>query len=153
MKNYPPQFKADAVVLYRSRPEATIRQAAADLGHQPGNPAELADLIGRDFITDQANTKYVGAVLHSDHGPSTAAGLSPTPAAKRASPSPRARSAPARTTHSPSRSTRPANGRPQGRRAWDTEHEAHPDLFRWLHRYNTIRRHYRLGHRSPIAFE
>jgi transposase InsO family protein len=68
MRNYPPQFKADAVVLYRSRPEATIRQAAADLGHQPGNPAELGDLIGRDFITDQANTKYVGAVLHSDHG-------------------------------------------------------------------------------------
>lgn len=32
MKNYPPQFKADAVALYRSRPEATIRQVAADLG-------------------------------------------------------------------------------------------------------------------------
>ena len=25
MKNYPPQFKADAVALYESRPEATIR--------------------------------------------------------------------------------------------------------------------------------
>ncbi|WP_442814163.1 IS3 family transposase [Streptomyces sp. NBC_00151] len=32
MKNYPPQFKADAVALYQSRPEATIRQVAADLG-------------------------------------------------------------------------------------------------------------------------
>ncbi|MVO87813.1 transposase [Streptomyces sp. p1417] len=31
MKNYPPQFKADAVALYRSRPEATIRQVAVDL--------------------------------------------------------------------------------------------------------------------------
>ncbi|MFE5098170.1 IS3 family transposase, partial [Streptomyces sp. NPDC056638] len=41
----------------------------------------------------------------------------------------------------------------QGRRAWDTEHEAHLDLFRWLHRYNTVRRHSRLGHRSPIAYE
>ncbi|MFC8872748.1 IS3 family transposase [Streptomyces sp. NPDC057148] len=41
----------------------------------------------------------------------------------------------------------------QGRRAWDTEHEAHLDLFRWLHRYNTIRRHSRLGHHSPIAYE
>ncbi|MDG9703841.1 transposase [Streptomyces sp. DH37] len=35
MKNYPPQFKADAVALYQSRPEATIRQVAADLGNNP----------------------------------------------------------------------------------------------------------------------
>ncbi len=32
MKNSPPQFKADAVALYRSRPEVTIRQVAADPG-------------------------------------------------------------------------------------------------------------------------
>ena len=32
MKNYPPQFKADAVALYESRPEATINSVAADLG-------------------------------------------------------------------------------------------------------------------------
>lgn len=41
----------------------------------------------------------------------------------------------------------------QGRRAWDTEREAHLDLFRRPHRYNTVRRHSRLGHRSPIAYE
>ncbi|MFF7673646.1 transposase [Actinacidiphila glaucinigra] len=35
MKNYPPQFKADAVALSQSRPEATIRQVAADLGINP----------------------------------------------------------------------------------------------------------------------
>lgn len=35
MKNYPPQFRADAVTLYQSRPEATIRQVAADLGINP----------------------------------------------------------------------------------------------------------------------
>ncbi|MGW7356545.1 IS3 family transposase [Streptomyces sp. NPDC054802] len=35
MKNYPPEFKADAVALYESRPEATIRQVAADLGINP----------------------------------------------------------------------------------------------------------------------
>ncbi|WP_425276480.1 transposase, partial [Streptomyces swartbergensis] len=35
MKNYPPQFRADAVALYQSRPEATIRQVAADLGINP----------------------------------------------------------------------------------------------------------------------
>jgi transposase len=32
MKHYPPQFKADAVALYRSRPGATIAQIADDLG-------------------------------------------------------------------------------------------------------------------------
>ncbi|WP_405466869.1 IS3 family transposase [Streptomyces griseoaurantiacus] len=41
----------------------------------------------------------------------------------------------------------------QGRRAWDTELEAHLDLFPWLHRYNNVRRHSHLGHRSPIAYE
>ncbi|MET8114795.1 integrase core domain-containing protein [Streptomyces prasinus] len=41
----------------------------------------------------------------------------------------------------------------QGRRAWNTEREAHLDLFRRLHRYNTVRRHSRLGHPSPIAYE
>ncbi|GGU71578.1 transposase [Streptomyces daghestanicus] len=35
MKNYPPQFKAGAVALYGSRPEATIRSVAADLGINP----------------------------------------------------------------------------------------------------------------------
>ncbi|WP_368052554.1 integrase core domain-containing protein [Micromonospora sp. HUAS LYJ1] len=25
--------------------------------------------------------------------------------------------------------------------------------FRWLHRYNTVRRHSRLGHQSPITYE
>lgn len=35
MKNYPPQFKVDAVALYESRPEATIRSVATDLGINP----------------------------------------------------------------------------------------------------------------------
>ncbi|MFD9424674.1 MULTISPECIES: IS3 family transposase [unclassified Streptomyces] len=32
MKHYPAGFKADAVMLYRSRPEATIKSVAGDLG-------------------------------------------------------------------------------------------------------------------------
>ncbi|MGV4928085.1 integrase core domain-containing protein (plasmid) [Streptomyces sp. BHT-5-2] len=40
-----------------------------------------------------------------------------------------------------------------GRRAFADEREARLSLFRWLHRYNTVRRHSSLGHRSPIAFE
>jgi transposase InsO family protein len=41
----------------------------------------------------------------------------------------------------------------QGRKHWSSEREAQLDAFRWLHRYNTRRRHSRLGHRSPIAYE
>ena len=32
MKHYPPEFKAEAVALYRSRPDATIKSVAEDLG-------------------------------------------------------------------------------------------------------------------------
>ncbi|MFD8124878.1 transposase [Streptomyces albidoflavus] len=35
MKSYPPEFKADAVALYESRPEGTIRSVAAELGFNP----------------------------------------------------------------------------------------------------------------------
>ncbi|MFB8106824.1 IS3 family transposase [Streptomyces sp. NPDC056007] len=41
----------------------------------------------------------------------------------------------------------------QGRKAWPTEREARLEAFRWLHRYNTRRRHSRLGQRSPNAYE
>jgi transposase InsO family protein len=41
----------------------------------------------------------------------------------------------------------------QGRRAFTDEREARTTAFRWLHRYNTLRRHSRLGQRSPIAYE
>jgi transposase InsO family protein len=41
----------------------------------------------------------------------------------------------------------------QGRPAFTDEHEARLASFRWLHRYNAIRRHSRLGHQSPITYE
>jgi transposase InsO family protein len=41
----------------------------------------------------------------------------------------------------------------QGRRAFTDEREARLTAFRWLNRYNTVRRHSRLGHRSPITYE
>jgi transposase InsO family protein len=41
----------------------------------------------------------------------------------------------------------------QGRRAFTDEREARLTAFRWLHRYNTVRRHSRLGHRSPNTYE
>ncbi|GAA2964253.1 hypothetical protein GCM10010518_58600 [Kitasatospora cinereorecta] len=41
----------------------------------------------------------------------------------------------------------------QGRKSWPDERQARLDAFRWLHRYNTRRRHSHLGQRSPIAYE
>lgn len=41
----------------------------------------------------------------------------------------------------------------KGRKGWSSEGEARLDAFRWLTRYNTRRRHSRLGQRSPIAYE
>ncbi|MCX4967261.1 IS3 family transposase [Streptomyces sp. NBC_00654] len=41
----------------------------------------------------------------------------------------------------------------KGQRGWPSEREARLDAFRWLTRYNTRRRHSRLGQRSPIAYE
>lgn len=41
----------------------------------------------------------------------------------------------------------------QGRKHWSSEPEARLEAFHRLHRCNTRRRHSRLGHRSPIAYE
>jgi transposase InsO family protein len=41
----------------------------------------------------------------------------------------------------------------QGRRAFTDERDARLTSFRWLHRYNTVRRHSRLGQQSPITYE
>ncbi|MFB7083768.1 transposase, partial [Streptomyces sp. NPDC056308] len=41
----------------------------------------------------------------------------------------------------------------KGRKGWSNEREARLDAFRRLSRYNTQRRHSRLGQRSPITYE
>ncbi|TQS43900.1 IS3 family transposase, partial [Cryptosporangium phraense] len=41
----------------------------------------------------------------------------------------------------------------QGRRVFADARDARLTCFRWLHRYNTVRRHSRLGHRAPITYE
>jgi transposase InsO family protein len=41
----------------------------------------------------------------------------------------------------------------QARRAFTDEREARLTSFRWLHRYNTVRRHSRLGQQPPITYE
>ncbi|WP_372447209.1 integrase core domain-containing protein [Streptomyces flavofungini] len=41
----------------------------------------------------------------------------------------------------------------QGSETWPTARQARLDTFRWASRYNTVRRHSRLGQRSPISYE
>ncbi len=41
----------------------------------------------------------------------------------------------------------------QGTRHWPDAHTARLQVFRWITRYNTRRRHSRLGHTSPINYE
>ncbi|MFD5415633.1 IS3 family transposase [Streptomyces nojiriensis] len=41
----------------------------------------------------------------------------------------------------------------KGRKGWSNEREVRLEAFHWLTRYNTRRRHSRLGQRSPIAYE
>jgi transposase InsO family protein len=41
----------------------------------------------------------------------------------------------------------------QGCRAFTDEREARLTSFRWLHRYNTVRRPSRPGYQSPITYE
>ncbi|ATL25615.1 Mobile element protein [Streptomyces formicae] len=41
----------------------------------------------------------------------------------------------------------------KGHKAWSSDREARLDAFRWLTRYNTFRRHSRLGQRAPITYE
>ncbi|WP_329184671.1 transposase [Actinacidiphila glaucinigra] len=56
MKNYPPQFKADAVALYQSRPEATIRQVAADLGINRHEAGPITQRRSRTRHADRVGT-------------------------------------------------------------------------------------------------
>ena len=41
----------------------------------------------------------------------------------------------------------------QGARGWDSAEVCRREVFRWVTRYNTRRRHSALDYRSPLAFE
>lgn len=60
MKHYPPEFRADAVALYRSRPDATIKSVADDLGV---NPETL-----RNWIRLADGRRSGPAVARPEHG-------------------------------------------------------------------------------------
>ena len=41
----------------------------------------------------------------------------------------------------------------QGARGWDSAEVCRREVFRWVTRYNTRRRHSAVDYRSPLAFE
>jgi transposase InsO family protein len=131
MNIYPPHFKADAVALYRSRPEATTRQVAA----VPRITAQLRE------AGERVNHKRIARVMRD-------AGLSGV----------RLRRRHRTTVADPTAAKAPdligrdfTASEPNTRYVGDITYlplhggvrEARLDAFRWLHRCNTRRRHSR----------
>ncbi|MBQ1052146.1 IS3 family transposase [Micromonospora sp. C51] len=120
----------------------------------------IADHMRTDLVIDALNAaqrtrgSLHGAIMHTDHGAQytsrafaeacTAAGVRQSMSAVGSS----ADNAAAESFNATfKRETL------QGRRAFTDEREARLTTFRWLHRYNTVRRHSRLGQQSPITYE
>ncbi|GAA3761325.1 hypothetical protein GCM10023082_64170 [Streptomyces tremellae] len=112
------------------------------------------DLVTDALAAERTRGSLAGAVMHTDHGAqytSQAFADACLKAGVRQSTSAIGSSADNALAESFNaalkRETR------QGRKHWSSEREAHLDAFRWLHRYNTRRRHSRPGQHSPIAHE
>jgi transposase InsO family protein len=103
---------------------------------------------------ERTRGSLAGAVLHTDHGSqytSRAFAAACQAAGVRQSMSPIGSSADNAAAESFNASLKRETL--QGRRGFTDEHEARLATFRWLHRYNTVRRHSRLGQQSPITYE
>lgn len=120
----------------------------------------IADHMRTDLVTDalaaaaQTRGSLAGAVLHTDHGAqytSRAFADACRQAGVRQSMSAIGSSADNALAESFNATFKRETL--QGRKYWSSEREARLDAFHWLNRYNTRRRHSRLGHRSPIAYE
>ena len=120
----------------------------------------IADHMGTDLVIDALHSaqrtrgSLDGAIMHTDHGAqytSRAFAAACTAAGVRQSMSAVGSSADNALAESFNATFKRETL--QGRRAFGDEREARLTSFRWLHRYNAIRRHSRLGHRSPIAYE
>ncbi len=90
MKNYPPEFKADAVALYESGPDATIRSVAADLGINPETLRNWVRAVGASrprgrYQSTDGRPLHSGA-MYQPAGPHASATPALAPAAPVASP-------------------------------------------------------------------
>ena len=65
MKHYPPEFRAEAVALYRSRPGATIKSVAEDLGVNHETLRNWIRLDDAQRTGSQVTTSATGAALPS----------------------------------------------------------------------------------------
>jgi transposase InsO family protein len=120
----------------------------------------IADHLRTDLVIDALNAarrtrgSLDGAIFHSDHGTqytSKAFAAACTAAGVRQSMSTIGSSADNALAESFNATFKRETL--QGRRAFTDDHHARLDSFRWLHRYNTIRRHSHLGQQSPITYE
>jgi transposase InsO family protein len=120
----------------------------------------IADHLRTDLVIDalaaaeRTRGRLDGAIMHTDHGAqytSKAFAAACTAAGVRQSMSKVGSSADNALAESFNATFKRETLR--GRRAFTDEREARLTSFRWLHRYNTVRRHSRLGQQSPNAYE
>lgn len=120
----------------------------------------IADHMRTDLVVDalaaaeRTRGSLAGAIMHTDHGAqytSRAFAAACTAAGVRQSMSAVGSSADNALAESFNATFKRETL--QGRRAFTDEREARLASFRWLHRYNTVRRHSRLGQQSPNAYE
>ncbi|XVU29876.1 IS3 family transposase [Actinoplanes sp. CA-054009] len=120
----------------------------------------IADHMRTDLVVDALNAagrvrgSLDGAIFHSDHGAQyTSKGFAAACAAAGVRQSMSKVGSSADNALAESFNASFKRETLQGRRAFTDEREARLSSFRWLHRYNTIRRHSRLGQQSPINYE
>jgi transposase len=72
MKHYPPEFRAEAVALYRSRPGTTIKSVAQDLGINHETLRNWIRLADAQRTGPQVTTSATGAAPPSPEDENTA---------------------------------------------------------------------------------
>jgi transposase InsO family protein len=120
----------------------------------------IADHMRTDLVIDAFNAalrtrgSLDGAIMHTDHGAQyTSKAFAAACAAAGVRQSMSAVGSSADNALAESFNATFKRETLQGRRAFTDQRQARLDSFRWLHRYNTVRRHSRLGQRSPINYE
>jgi transposase InsO family protein len=120
----------------------------------------IADHMRTDLVIDALHAaqrtrgSLVGAIMHTDHGAQyTSRAFADACAAAGVRQSMSAVGSSADNAAAESFNASYKRETLQGRRAFTTEQEARLTSFRWLHRYNTVRRHSRLGQQSPTTYE
>jgi transposase InsO family protein len=120
----------------------------------------IADHMRTELVIDALNAalrtrgSLDGAIMHTDHGAQyTSKAFAAAAAAAGVQQSMSAVGSSADNALAESFNATFKRETLQGRRAFADEREARLTSFRWLHRYNTVRRHSRLGQQSPMTYE